>query len=93
MFSYRMDKNPLFSYNPKTMYVDSPFGVLQPINAPASDLRPILEVPFDDKKKAVDLTPQYQPQYYSISPEYVKFITKKNTYAYNNIFTLRNNRK
>jgi hypothetical protein len=88
-----MDKNPLFNYSPKTMYVDSPFGVLQPINAPSSDLRPILEVPFDDKKKAIDLTPTYHPQYYSISPDYVKYIEKKYTYAYNSIFTLRKNRK
>jgi len=81
-----MDKNPLFNYDPKTHYIGtSPLGFMRPINAPSSSLKPIVSAPFDTKMKAYDLTPQYTPVYTQIPHEYLNFVDKKVSYAYDKI--------
>ncbi len=83
-----MDKNPFFNYrNQKSVMVNYEIGGdLKPINAPSPNLRPVAIIPFDYNKKVIDLTPDYIPKFYSISPEYLKYASEKTEYAKRGLF-------
>ena len=82
-----MDNNPLFSYSSENHYLGiSPLGYMRPINSPASQLKPVVSASFDPKKKAFDLTPQYNEVVYQVPKAFIDSVDKRVMYAFNKLF-------